>query len=111
MPGEPAVDKPPSDAWTTDADKIKHEGDIYYDTDTQNCYRWSYDDETEEHIWVLVADSDLAEALALAQQAKEEAAAAQGTADSAASAASSAQSTADAANSAAGAAQGSADAA
>ncbi len=76
-PGEPSLTKPPvtydgSDpdtGWTTDDDKRAHVGDIYYDTDTDYAYRFQY--ENSVFSWKRISDSDVTEALRLAQQAQD----------------------------------------
>lgn len=57
LKGAPTATNPPASAWTTDALKRQHAGDLYMDTDTGYSYRWSG---TE---WVQVKDSDVTKAL------------------------------------------------
>lgn len=75
--GEPAMNKPPvtydgtdpDTGWDTDAKKRAHIGDIYYDTDTDYAYRFIFENNT--YGWMRIADSDVTEALRLAQQAQD----------------------------------------
>lgn len=70
---EPTTSNLPASDWNTDAKKIAHLGDIFYNNTTGYCYRWVYQDDTYQ--WIRVSDEDMAAALAAA-------AAAQDTADS-----------------------------
>ena len=63
---------PPSNQWVDDNDKIKHEGDLYYDTNTQYCFRWIRKGEDPNYtwIWAQIADEGITEALAAAAAAE-----------------------------------------
>ena len=65
-------ENPPSDSWTTDNEKIKHEGDLYYDTNTQYCFRWTRQgtDPNYTWTWVQIADEGISEALTAANNAQ-----------------------------------------
>ena len=60
---EPAVD------WTTDTDKDKHLGDLYYDQNTGYAYR--FQKANNVYSWLKLTDSDIAEALAIANAAQD----------------------------------------
>ena len=69
--GEPTVSNEPAKDWKTDADKEKHVGDLYYDTKTQYCYRWSKDTATSpSYSWVQIQDEAITRALANAETAQ-----------------------------------------
>lgn len=81
-PPYPSVDNDddpnlPYTDWDTDAKKINHEGDLYYDTLTGHGYRFGYNTDTEEYEWFRITDEDVTEALRLAYQAKQTADAAE----------------------------------
>ncbi len=65
--GVPTLSNLPASEWTTDAQKEAHTGDLYYDEDTGYAYRFVSCE--SGYKWVEVADSDVAEALALANKA------------------------------------------
>ena len=69
--GVPTVDSEPASSWITDTDKNNHLGDLYYDQDTGYAYRFYLDGTTNEYGWIQVIDSDVAEALAIANAAKD----------------------------------------
>jgi hypothetical protein len=64
LKGAPSAATPPASAWTTDALRRRHAGDLYMDTETGYSYRWSG---TE---WVQVKDSDVTKALREIESAK-----------------------------------------
>jgi phage-related protein len=64
--GVPTLDKLPASEWE---DYNAHLGDLYYDQDTGYAYRFAFCD--EEYKWIEVLDSDVAEALSLAQKAQD----------------------------------------
>lgn len=65
-------ENPPSQQWTDNNEKIKHEGDLYYDTNTQYCFRWIRKGEDPNYTWewVQIADEGITEALAAAAAAE-----------------------------------------
>ena len=67
--GVPTLSNLPASEWTTDTDKSNHIGDLYYDQDTGYAYRFALCDGVYK--WLEVTDSDVTEALALANQAKD----------------------------------------
>lgn len=69
--GVPSLENKPSSDWTTDNEKIKHIGDLYYDQDTGYAYRFNYDNSTNTYTWLKITDSDVTEALALANSAQD----------------------------------------
>ena len=65
--GVPTLSNLPASEWTTDEQKDAHTGDLYYNQDTGRAYRFVLCESGYD--WVEVADSDVAEALALANKA------------------------------------------
>lgn len=68
--GVPTLSKPPVSEWTVEEYNI-HLGDLYYDKDTGYAYRFVLDGDTNQYGWVQVVDSEVTEALALANAAKD----------------------------------------
>ncbi len=108
--GVPTLTNKPAVDWTTDADKKKHSGDLYYDKATGKAYRFGSDD-GETYTWELNQDTDVTKALADASKAQTSANNAQNSANAANTAAGKAQSTANTAVSNAATAKNTADAA
>ena len=71
MTGVPTLQNAPANEWTTDDEKDKHVGDLYYDKATNHGYRFMYDDENEVYLWTILTDEGVIEALRLAAQAQE----------------------------------------
>lgn len=69
--GAPTLENKPTSDWTTDNEKIKHIGDLYYDQDTGYAYRFNYDNSKNEYGWLKIIDSDVTEALAIANSAQD----------------------------------------
>lgn len=69
LSGVPTLSTPPANEWTTDEDKISHLGDLYYDKETGYAYRFTL--ENDVYSWLKLTDSDIAEALAVANSAKD----------------------------------------
>lgn len=67
--GVPTVENTPANEWKTEEDKINHLGDLYYDQDTGYCYRWTVI--ANIYQWFKLTDSDITEALALANAAQD----------------------------------------
>lgn len=67
--GIPTLENYPANEWETDELKSNHLGDLYYDQDTGYAYRFIQKD--NEFSWQKVTDSDVTEALALANSAKD----------------------------------------
>lgn len=65
----PTTSNLPASEWTTDEEKQKHSGDLFYDNTTQFCYRWTY--QNGAWTWVLIQDTGIAQALAAAQAAQD----------------------------------------
>lgn len=108
--GVPTLTNKPASDWTTDADKRKHSGDLYYDKSTGKAYRFGSDD-GETYTWELNQDTDVTKALADASKAQTSANNAQASATAANTAAGKAQSTANTAVGNAATAKNAADAA
>ena len=108
--GVPTLTNKPASDWTTNADKKKHSGDLYYDKATGKAYRFGSDD-GETYTWELNQDTDVTKALEDASKAQTSANNAQASATAANTAAGKAQSTANTAVSNAATAKNAADAA
>lgn len=67
--GVPTLLNEPASGWTTDTEKDRHIGDLYYDQNTGYAYRFQKSNNT--YSWVKLTDSDIAEALAIANSAKD----------------------------------------
>lgn len=66
---DPTLSNPPASTWTTTADKNNHLGDLYYNTANGHVWRWVKEGNTYK--WSQISDSDITEALALAQHAQD----------------------------------------
>ena len=108
--GVPTLENKPASDWTTNDDKKKHSGDLYYDKSTGKAYRFGSDDGVT-YTWELNQDTDVTKALEDASKAQTSANNAQASATAANTAASKAQSTANTAVSNAATAKNAADAA
>lgn len=108
--GIPTLENKPASDWTTNDDKKKHSGDLYYDKSTGKAYRFGSDD-GKTYTWELNQDTDVTKALADAAKAQTSANNAQASATAANTAAGKAQSTANTAVSNAATAKNAADAA
>lgn len=67
--GLPTLENYPASEWLTDEEKNNHLGDLYYDQDTGYSYRFIQKDDV--YLWLEIVDSDVAEALAIANSAKD----------------------------------------
>ena len=67
--GIPTLENYPANEWNSDELKSNHLGDLYYDQDTGYAYRFIKKD--DEYYWMGVTDSDVTEALAIANAAKD----------------------------------------
>ena len=108
--GVPTLTNKPASDWTTNTEKKKHSGDLYYDKSTGKAYRFGSDD-GETYTWELNQDTDVTKALEDAANAQTSANNAQASATAANTAAGKAQSTANTAVSNAATAKNAADAA
>jgi len=68
--GVPTLNNPPVTEWTEEEYNI-HLNDLYYDKDTGKAYRFVYDGELNVYEWIETSDSDVTEALALANAAQD----------------------------------------
>lgn len=68
---EPTTTNEPASTWITDADKIKHEGDLFYNTATGAAYRYIYNSSTKQHEWSVITDTAITEALEKASKAQD----------------------------------------
>ena len=71
LTGVPTLQNAPANAWTTDAEKNNHIGDLYYDKATGHGYRFMFDNEEEVYLWTPIVDDDIARALENAAHAQE----------------------------------------
>lgn len=108
--GVPTLENKPASDWTTNDDKKKHSGDLYYDKSTGKAYRFGSDDGVT-YTWELNQDTDVTKALEDAANAQTSANNAQASATAANTAAGKAQLTANTAVSNAATAKNAADAA
>lgn len=108
--GVPTLENKPASDWTTNDDKKKHSGDLYYDKSTGKAYRFGSDDGVT-YTWELNQDTDVTKALEDASKAQTSANNAHASATAANTAAGKAQSTANTAVSNAATAKNAADAA
>ena len=67
--GVPTLSNAPANGWTTNEEKSKHTGDLYYDKSTGKSYIFQLNGNA--YSWLLVEDSDVSEALALANASKD----------------------------------------
>ena len=68
---EPTTTNKPASLWVTNEDKIKHEGDLFYNTATGAAYRYIYNSSTKQHEWSVITDTAITEALANAAKAQD----------------------------------------
>lgn len=68
--GVPTLSNLPTSEWKTTEYNV-HLGDLYYDKDTGYAYRFYLDSETNKYGWTKITDSDVTEALALANASKD----------------------------------------
>ena len=67
--GVPTLQNEPASSWSNDEEKNNHLGDLYYDKETGYAYRFSLENST--YSWLKLTDSDVTEALAIANSAKD----------------------------------------
>jgi hypothetical protein len=65
----PTLTNEPAKDWSTDEDKNKHLGDLYYDTSTGYCYRWQ--NQNGIYSWSRITDTDVTKALEAAKNAQD----------------------------------------
>lgn len=68
--GVPSATTLPQSEWEVEKYNV-HLGDLYYDKDTGYAYRFYLDSETNQYGWVKITDSDVTEALAVANSAQD----------------------------------------
>ena len=68
--GVPTLTNYPASEWDTEALKIQHLGDLYYDNDTGTAYRFSQNAQGV-YYWNVITDDAITKALAAAQNAKD----------------------------------------
>lgn len=69
LSGVPTLNNEPTINWNTIEEKNNHLGDLYYDKETGYSYRFTVENEIYE--WIKLTDSDITEALAIANSAKD----------------------------------------
>ena len=67
---EPTLENEPASGWTTDAEKQKHIGDLFYRQSNGHSYRFMKTGENEFE-WTLIQDSDIQNALMTANNAQD----------------------------------------
>jgi len=67
--GVPTLNNFPASSWETTTDKNNHLGDLYYNKDTGYGYRFSL--ENNVYSWISIKDTDVTQALALANAAQD----------------------------------------
>lgn len=68
---DPTTSNPPASNWTTEAQKIQHLRDLYFNTTNGHTFRWALlSSEPNVFGWVQIADEDAAAALRAAQAAQ-----------------------------------------
>lgn len=68
--GVPTLSNLPASEWNQSEYNV-HLGDLYYDKNTGYAYRFYYDSENEVYGWIKLTDSDVVQALALANSASD----------------------------------------
>lgn len=68
--GVPTLSNVPASTWSQSEYNI-HLGDLYFDKNTGYAYRFYYDSENEVYGWIKITDSDVVQALALANAASD----------------------------------------
>lgn len=68
--GVPTLSNVPASEWNQSEYNV-HLGDLYYDKNTGYAYRFYYDSENEVYGWIKLTDSDVVQALALANAASD----------------------------------------
>ena len=66
----PTLTNAPASSWTTDADRNKHLGDLYYSGDGR-AYRFQYDDAQKTYYWNEIVDTAIVTALDNAKKAQD----------------------------------------
>lgn len=66
---DPTTSNYPANQWTDNATKQQHAGDLFYNNSDGGCFRWSQSGSTWQ--WIEIVDTDIAAALATANQAKD----------------------------------------
>ena len=69
LSGVPTLENMPAVQWTDDIKKDKHLGDLYYDNNTGYAYRFAL--ESNVYSWRRITDTDITQALAIANSAKD----------------------------------------
>lgn len=67
--GVPTLTNVPASQWTTQTDKDKHIGDLYYDKNTGYVYRFMLDNSVYK--WIRITDEDIGAAMAAASKAQD----------------------------------------
>ena len=67
--GVPTLTNVPASQWTTQTDKDKHIGDLYYDKNTGYVYRFMLDNSVYK--WIRITDEDIGAAMSAASKAQD----------------------------------------
>lgn len=68
LTGVPTLSNPPANSWTTDTEKDKHVGDLYYDGTTGKTYIFNKVNDVFQ--WEVITDSDINRAMTAASSAQ-----------------------------------------
>lgn len=67
----PTLNNAPASSWTTDALKKEHVGDMFYQQNTGESWRFVYNNNTNQYEWATITDTAATQALAIANLAKD----------------------------------------
>lgn len=68
---DPTDKNEPASTWTSEEDKVKHEGDLFYNTETGGAFRYIYNSSTKQHEWSVITDTAISRALENAKTAQD----------------------------------------
>lgn len=68
---DPTDKNEPTSTWTSEEDKVKHEGDLFYNTETGGAFRYIYNSSTKQHEWSVITDTAISRALENAKNAQD----------------------------------------
>lgn len=68
---DPTDKNEPAFTWISEEDKVKHEGDLFYNTETGGAFRYIYNSSTKQHEWSVITDTAISRALENAKNAQD----------------------------------------
>lgn len=68
---DPTDKNEPASTWISEEDKVKHEGDLFYNTETGGAFRYIYNSSTKQHEWSVITDTAISRALENAKNAQD----------------------------------------